>query len=264
MKPFVSITSDFGIASEGCGVMKATVLKHCPEANVVDLTHEVTPFNIKDGARELETVVSLPIGIHVCVVDPGVGTARRGIIIKAARGDCLVGPDNGVLIPAAKRLGGIKKAVEITNEKYMQLPVSPTFHGRDVFCPAAAHLANGVKLEEFGKKVQEKELAVAPYTKAKVQGGSIIGEVLRINRQSFNVYSNIYADQLNFSYGSEVNVAVGSNIFRCKLLKTFGEAEQGKELLYIDDYGHLAMAINQGFFGQKYNVKEGEKFEIKK
>jgi hypothetical protein len=267
MKQFISITSDFGIASEGCGVMKATVLKYCSEANVVDLTHEIAPFEIREGARELEAAVSLPVGIHVCVVDPGVGTERKGIIILTKRGDYLVGPDNGVLIPAAKRLGGIKKAVEIANEKYMQKPVSPTFHGRDVFCPAAAHLANGVSIEEFGESIPEEKLVAAPYTAAKIEDNKLIGEVIHINKNNFNVYSNIYSgqlQQLKINFGDEIILSVGEHNLKCKLLKTFGEAENEKELLYRDDYGHIAAGINQGFFAKKHSVKLGERFEISK
>jgi hypothetical protein len=267
MKPFISITSDFGIASEGCGVMKGTILKYCPEVNVVDLTHEVPPFDIRVGARELEAVVSLPQGIHICVVDPGVGTKRRGIIILTSRGDYLVGPDNGVLIPAAMRLGGIRKVVAIGSEKYIQKPVSPTFHGRDVFCPVAAHLANGVSIEEFGRAIPEEKLVSAPYTAARIEKNNLIGEVIHINKHNFNVYSNIYSEQLQqlkISFGDEIVATIGRHKLSCKFLKTFGEVKKGEELLYIDDYGHLAIGINQGFFGKKYSVSIGEKFEIKK
>jgi len=267
MKPFVSITSDFGIASEGCGVMKATVWKYCPDANIIDLTHEVSAFNIKEGARELESVISLPVGVHVCVVDPGVGTKRKGIIILTNRGDYLIGPDNGVLIPAAKRLDGIQKAVAITNEDFMQQPVSPTFHGRDVFCSVAGHLARGVKLEEFGEPIPEEKLVAAPYFAATVKEGRIHGEIIHTNKHNFNVYSNIYSEQLqelNIRVGDQISAEVGKHQLQCKFLKTFGETGKDSELVYMDDYGHVAIGINQGLFAKKYPVDVGEKFEISK
>ena len=105
-----------------------------PDAKVIHLMHGLPDFNLSYAARTMETLNYFPKGYHVCVVDPGVGTERRGIIIEVVRGDYLVGPDNGVLIPGTRFLGGIKKVVEITNEKYMRKPVSPIFHGRDVFC----------------------------------------------------------------------------------------------------------------------------------
>ena len=263
--PFISITSDFGINSEGCGVMKGTVLKFCPDANVIDITHGVEPFNIKHGARELEAVACLPVGFHVCVVDPGVGTKRRGIIIKVKRGDYLIGPDNGVLRVAARILGGIEKAVEITNTKYMQHPVSPTFHGRDVFTPAAAYLANGIPMERFGKVLKEQELVPAPYEDARIAGKQILGRVTYVNLHNFNVYSSIRQKTMaeaGLRHGDAVTLTVGNNKLVLKFLRTFGEAKKGEPLVYIDDYNHIAVAINQGFFGKKYKIKAGDVFII--
>src|SRR3989344_1851667 len=126
-KPLITLTSDFGVQTQGVGAMEAVALGICPEANVVHLMHGLPDFDIIAGSRTMETIAFLPIGIHVCVVDPGVGTKRKAIMI-----------------------GGYEKVFEITNPKYMRQPVSPIFHGRDVFTPAAAHLANGIPIKEFG------------------------------------------------------------------------------------------------------------------
>lgn len=118
--------------------------------------HGINAFDVVSAARTMETVFFMPVGIHVCVVDPGVGTQRKGLIIKVKRGDFFVGPDNGCLMSAARGLGGVEKVVQITNAKYMRQPVSPIFHGRDVFAPVVAHLSLGVEMEKFGLKIGDK------------------------------------------------------------------------------------------------------------
>ena len=142
-RPFITITSDFGVQSQGVGIMEAVARGIAPEAHVIHLMHGLPDFDITPAARTLETLFSVPVGFHVCVVDPGVGTRRRALIVEVKRGDFLVGPDNGVLMPAARILGGATSAFVIENPKYMRQPVSPVFHGRDVFVPAAAYLAVG-------------------------------------------------------------------------------------------------------------------------
>jgi len=127
-KPIITLTSDFGVQSQGVGIMEGVALEINPEAHVIHLMHGLPDFNLFYAARIMETINYMPVGFHVCVVDPGVGTKRKPIIIETKRGDFLIGPDNGVLIPATRFLGGIKKIVEITNEKYMRQPVSPIFH----------------------------------------------------------------------------------------------------------------------------------------
>src|SRR3989338_2368837 len=158
----ITLTSDFGVQTQGVGNMEAIAYPICPEAKVIHLMHGIPDCDIVSGARAMETVQYMPVGYHVCVVDPGVGTKRRGLIIKTKRGDYLIGPDNGVLMPIAMKLG-INKVVEVTNEEFMIRPVSPIFHGRHVFTPAAAYLASGVKIEEFGKTLNPKELVKGPY-----------------------------------------------------------------------------------------------------
>src|SRR3989344_3034346 len=144
----ITLTSDFEKQSRGVGAMEAVAYEICPEAKVIHLAHGIPDFGITEGAQILESIKRSFVGgvgnYHICVVDPGVGTNRRGIIIKTKRGDHFIGPDNGVFVPATIFLGGCEKVVEITNQKYMRQPVSPIFHGRDVFSPTAAHLSLGV------------------------------------------------------------------------------------------------------------------------
>ena len=164
MKPkkVISLTSDFAVQSQGVGVMEGIAISISPDAYVIHLMHGLPEYNITAAARTLETAIYLPIGCHVCVCDPGVGTKRKAIVIETKRGDFLIGPDNRVLIPATRVFGGIKRVHHITNPKYMRQPVSPIFHGRDIFTPTAAHLGNGVSIEEFGSKLEEKDLRKLP------------------------------------------------------------------------------------------------------
>src|SRR5687767_13989959 len=159
-RPFVSLTSDWGVRDPSPAICRAVVLSIAPEALIVDITHEVQKYNIRHGALMLWcSLPFLPIGAHVCVVDPGVGTARRPLAIETARGDYLIGPDNGVLLPGAQRLGGVVRVHRIENAQYRLPVLSSTFHGRDLFTPAAAHLALGVPLEAIGPEIDPADLA---------------------------------------------------------------------------------------------------------
>jgi hypothetical protein len=265
-RPFISLTSDFGVGTQGIGIMRAVALEICPEASVIDLRHGIPEFDITEGAWTMEAVPQLPVGAHVCVVDPGVGTMRRSIIIKTRRGDFLIGPDNGVLIPATRRLGGIEKAVEITNGKYMRKPVSPVFHGRDVFTPAAAHLSNGVPIDEFGPEMKPEKLAQAPYEEAAVAKGVVTGKIIHVNHfgsVSINAMKEDFAKS-GIKYRDSILIDARSNKISSKLLKTFGEVAKGEVVAFADDYGRIEVAINQGRFSDTFGVKLGDRIIIRK
>ncbi|HIH42438.1 TPA: SAM-dependent chlorinase/fluorinase [Candidatus Woesearchaeota archaeon] len=268
----ISLTTDFGVQTRGIGIMHGTIMKLCPDAKVIDLMHGIPDFDLITGARALETVYDLPIGCHVCVIDPGVGTERRGIIIQTTRGDYLIGPDNGVLLPATKFLNGIKKIVKITNTKYMNNPVSPIFHGRDVFAPAAAHLLNGVNIKEFGSELKEEELVKAPYDEASLKEDSIntikatIIDVnkfgsfhLNINHETFDTFLTRNERKL----GDKLILLFRKKKLLVTIANTFGEVARGKELIMKDDYGRVEVAINQGSFIARHKVKVGDKVTIK-
>ncbi len=194
--PLISISTDFGPGNKGLGVMESVILEICPACRVLRLANDIPGFDIREGARLFEACAWLPVGCHICVVDPGVGTDRRGVMVQTKRGDHLIGPDNGVLIPATRFLGGMVKVHQIVNEKLMHHPVSPVFHGRDVFAPIAAHLASGVRIEEFGRSVPEQDLVKAPYEEAVVKHGALEAEVISIN--SFgNVFLNVRAEEMH-------------------------------------------------------------------
>lgn len=265
-QPLISLTSDFGVQSQGVGIMEAVALEINPEAHVLHLMHGLPDFNLFYAARTMETCNYIPVGFHVCVADPGVGTKRKPIIIKTGRGDYLIGPDNGVLIPATRFLGGIKKAVEITNERYMRKPVSPVFHGRDIFTPAAAYLSKGAKMEDFGSELNPKSLAKAPYEEAEITGNQIEAKIISTNKFGsvhLNIMHKVW-DKFNVKLGSFVNIKLNKKIVEIPFFTTFGEVEKGKPLIFKDDYGRVEIALNQGSFVKKYNCKIGDDILIKK
>lgn len=261
----ITLTSDFGKQTQGVGNMEAIAYSICPDAKVVHLMHGIPDCDIVSGARAIETVRYIPVGYHICVVDPGVGTKRRGIIIQTRRGDYLIGPDNGVLIPIATKLG-INKVVEITNEKYMIRPVSPIFHGRHVFTPAAAYLASGVKIEEFGKVLNPKYLVKGPYEEAKVLGNKIECRVIHINKFGslhLNV-SQIEFDKLNIKLKDKIKIIFKNKNIILPYTYTFGDVIKDDGLIMKDDYGRIEIAINMGNFAKKHKVKLMDKIIIEK
>jgi S-adenosylmethionine hydrolase len=153
----VSLLTDFGLADTYVGQVKAAILSNCPQATIVDLTHAVPPQDVFAGAFSLWSSVDVfpSDSVHLAVVDPGVGSPRRGVALRSVRGDVFVGPDNGLLLPAARRLGGIAHAVELSRPEFWRAHASSTFHGRDIFGPVAGHLARGASLEDLGPEVSE-------------------------------------------------------------------------------------------------------------
>ncbi len=265
-KPFITLTSDFGVQTQGVGIMQAVALEINPDAHVIHLMHGLPDFDLFYAARTMETINYVPVGYHVCVVDPSVGTKRKPIIIKVGRGDYLIGPDNGVLIPATRFIGGIKKVVEITNKKYMRQPVSPVFHGRDIFTPAATYLSKGVKMEEFGKELSQKDLAKAPYEEAKIKGKEIYAKVISINKFGslhLNIMQSVW-DKFNVKIGDNLNLKFNRKSVDVPFFTTFGDIAKGRPLIFKDDYGRMEIAINQGSFIKKYHVKIGYDVVIRK
>jgi len=260
----ITLSSDFEKQSHGVGHMEAVIHRINPAAKVIHLKHGIPGFDITEAARTMETVYYIPVGYHVCIVDPGVGTKRKAVIIKVKRGDYFIGPDNGCLMTAPRLLGGIEKAVEITNKKYMILPVSPIFHGRHIFAPAAAYLSKGVEMEEFGPVINTAELARAPYEEAVVNNGKIEATIIHINIfGSLNL--NILQEELD-KLGLEINDKIEMRIKNKKIImpfvNTFGDVPEGKPLIMKDDYRRIEIAVNKGSFAKKYGVKAGDKVTI--
>jgi S-adenosyl-L-methionine hydrolase (adenosine-forming) len=264
MQPLITLTSDFGKQTQGVGQMEAVIFKINPAARVIHLMHGLPAYDLFSAARTMETIANVSVGYHVCVVDPGVGTARKGIVVQTKRGDYLIGPDNGCLMAAPRVLGGIVKAVELKNEKYMNLPVSPIFHGRDVFS-AAAHLSLGVAVEEFGEEINEKDLVAAPYGVANVEDGGIAATVIHVNDCGSLVLNISHEewDKLGLEIGSSVSLQFSGREVNVQCVKTFGEVVKGEPVILKDDYTSVEIALNQASFVEKYPAKVGDKVVVK-
>jgi len=265
VKPIITFLSDFGLSDEWVGVCKAVMIKISPEARILDISHQIPSFDVKKGALVLASALPfMPRSVHLAVVDPGVGTERRGIVIEARRGDFLVGPDNGLLIPAAIKLAGIKNIVEITNEKYFSTPISPTFQARDIFAPVAAYLANGVSMKEFGPAIKRDSLVKAPWGKPKVLKDRIEAEVIDLEKFG-TIRFNCTRKELNklgIDYGDRVKVRWADKELTLPFVKTFGEVAVGEALLLIDSSDFLCLAINQGEAASQFGLKVGERVAL--
>ena len=265
-KSIITLTSDFGVQSQGIGIMEGVALEINPNVHVIHLMHGLPSFNLYYAARTMETINYMPSGFHVCVVDPGVGTKRKPIIIETKRGDFLIGPDNGVLMPATRFLGGIKKAVEITNKKYMKNPVSPIFHGRDIFTPAAAYLSKGIKIEAFGKKITEKNLVKAPYEEAVIKNDQIHAKIISINKFGslhLNITHAVW-DKFEVKVNDLFNLFFDDEELEAPFVITFGDVGKGEPLVIKDDYGRIEVALNQDSFEKNHKVEIGDDFVIEK
>jgi S-adenosylmethionine hydrolase len=259
--PFISFLTDFGSAATAPAVCRGVILGLVPDARILDLTHDVRPFAVRDGAFLLWSAIPyLPVGVHLVVVDPGVGTERRGVVLRAARGDLLVGPDNGVLRPAAERLGGITEARALTNPRLWRDEVSSTFHGRDLFAPVAARLAAGTPLTEAGAAVPVDELLRLEFPTASVRDEALETAVLFIDTFGNCRLAGDEADLAALLGGAledgrSFRVLCGATAETVPFQRTFGRVGEGAPLLYRDaDYGGLGLAINQGSAAERFGL----------
>jgi S-adenosyl-L-methionine hydrolase (adenosine-forming) len=266
--PVIGFLTDFGFDG-AAATCRGVMLSICPTAQVIDISHAVQKYAVRDGAFVLRaTLPYLPVGVHVGVVDPGVGTDRRPIAIRADRGDVLVGPDNGLLLPATDALGGAVEARELANRDLWRPVVSSTFHGRDVFAPTAAHLSAGnTSFADVGPELPIAELVRLPQPRARVREGVIETEVTYVD--SFgNLRLAGGADDLAAAFGSpeatrQVRVLVGEvDIGPAFLVKSFGHVEEGAALLYADSTGDLALAVNQGDLAARTGAMTGTRIVV--
>lgn len=259
-RKIATLTTDFGLKDPYAAEMKATILSICPNAAIVDITHEIPKFNIRMGAYTLASAAPyFPKGsVHVAVVDPGVGTKRRSILIQTTQA-FFIGPDNGILVLAAKKQS-ITSIHELANPQFMLPKVSNTFHGRDIFAPAAAHLLNEVKPEEFGPEIRE---AIKPeFAKTTRKNDVLIGEVLHIDDFG-NIITNINEKEVAQSRLKEaVNVELPTCKLKLYLFKAYGETKPHQPLALIGSHGFLEIALNQGNAAKKFKAKPGEEITI--
>jgi len=258
--PTIVFMTDFGTVDDSVPICKGVMYSIMPTVRIVDLSHQVTPFAILDGARFLEGATPYyPAGtVFVVVIDPGVGSTRRAVIIESKRGQYFVLPDNGLITLVADR-DGLESAHEITNPDWMiGKALSSTFHGRDIFSPAAAHIARGDGWTQAGPALQLKSLVRLDIQAAKVDENGLHGEVIATDGPFGNLVTNVNAEdflKLGYQRGQTVPLTIDGRKIDLPFVKTFSDVPLKKPLIYIDSRGHFALAVNQGSFADVYDVK---------
>ncbi|HEX7223007.1 MAG TPA: SAM-dependent chlorinase/fluorinase [Candidatus Limnocylindrales bacterium] len=254
-RPVITFLTDFGPSAPA--VCRGVMFGIAPDANIIDVSHQVPRYSIRDGAGTLVFALPhMPVGVHVAVVDPGVGTDRLPVAIRTGRGDVLIGPDNGLLPPAADLLGGITEAREIANRELMLPVVTSSFHGRDIFAPVAAHLAMGTPYDSVGPALDPAALVRLPVPKPQVRDGrleTVITHVLIFGNTTFaGTPTDLEAAIGELRPGRRLVVDFPEHIGRPAIreettwAETFGSVPLGDSLLMSDSEGHLSLADNQG------------------
>jgi S-adenosylmethionine hydrolase len=271
-RPVITFLTDFGPSAPA--VCRGVMYGICPDAIVIDVSHQVPRYSIREGSGTLVFALPyMPIGIHVAVVDPGVGTERLPIAIKVARGDILIGPDNGLLTQAADALGGIVEARAIENRVLMLPVISASFHGRDIFSPVAAHLASGVDYATVGPTISIDSLARVPVIKPTVGDGVLSSTIVHIlifgNATFAGTPTDLEAAIGPLTLGQRLVLAFpahgGASAVEERTVwqDTFGRVPVGASLLYADSEGHLAFADNQGNAAERLGLTVDRPVQIR-
>ena len=261
----ITFLSDFGLVDDFVGTCHGVIKRIAPDAEIIDITHGIPPQAVLQGAIVLaNTIPYMPKGIHLAVVDPGVGTSRRGIALRDAAGRLYVGPDNGLLIRAAEEQGGIESARELTSDSHRLPSVSATFHGRDVFAPAAAHLACGVELAELGPAIEPETLVRLAVPRPEVGRHRLRATVLYVDRFG-NIQLNLAREDLEtveFLPGTRVELIFPLARYYAVTARTFADARPGDLILYEDSYGNIAVALNGGNAAAMLSAAAGDELRI--
>ena len=265
MARFITFLTDFGLQDDFVGTCHGVIKGIAPEVEIIDITHGVPAQGVLQGALTLaNSLPFMPVGVHLAVVDPGVGGARRALALRDKAGRIHVGPDNGLLIPAAEKFGGIADAHELANPEYALESVSRTFHGRDLFAPAAAHLALGVELSELGPPIAIDALARLDLPEPEIGSTRIRCTVLAIDRFG-NVQLNLtrsHLDDAGMVPGTRVELQIGAERYYAVAARTFADARPGDLILYEDSYRNLSIAINGGNAAAMFGIKPGQDVRI--
>jgi S-adenosyl-L-methionine hydrolase (adenosine-forming) len=245
----ITLLTDYGRDDDFVGVCHGVIRTIHPEAQIVDITHGVRRYAVRQGALVLRnTLPFTPVGVHAAIVDPQVGTERRAVALRSGDGRLLVGPDNGLLSLAWERCGGIDLAVDVSRSPHRLEPVSATFHGRDIFAPVAAHLARGAALEDAGDPLDPAELTTVELPEPRVEDGSVVAHALVIDRFG-NAALNVDHEDMagtGITLGGTVELEVSGERYLATYAQTFADVSPGELIVYEDAYRTLAVAINRG------------------
>jgi S-adenosylmethionine hydrolase len=264
-RPTIVFITDFGTANDAVALCKAVIVNIAPDARIMDITHQVTPYQIEEGARDLASVSAFyPSGtVFLAVIDPGVGTSRKAVIVKTKKSQYFVLPDNGLITPVLDR-DGLEAAHEITNESWMlQSAISSTFHGRDIFSPTAAHLAAGWDYTIAGPVVPQ--LVRLAMKSATIEEKGITGEIIGLDDPFGSLITDIPGDEfknLGYNLGDKVGFQLDGKTLVLPFGKTFMDVPVGDSLLYTDSRGRIGIAVNQGNYSKKFNIDPGAKIFV--
>jgi len=260
----VTFLTDFGLQDDFVGTCHGVIARIAPDARVIDVTHGIAPQAVLQGALVLQSTIGyMPVGVHLAVIDPGVGGERRAIAIATADGRRFVGPDNGLLAPVVEALG-IEAVHELTDGRFHLPEVSHTFHARDIFAPAAAHLANGVPIEEFGPPLDPAGLVRIEVPDPDVGRTQISATVLAIDRFG-NVATNArraHVDALGLVDGDRVEIRLVLDRYYAVVARTFADAPPGELILYEDSYAFMTLAISRGNAARLTGVAPGDELRV--
>lgn len=260
----ISFLSDFGLRDDFVGTCHGVIARIAPDVRIIDITHGIEPHAVLQGALVLgNTLPYVPEGVHLAVVDPRVGSGRRSVAVRDTDGRVFVGPDNGLLVPAASR-AGIDGSWELQNAAYRLESVSPTFHGRDVFSPAAAYLASGVVPEELGPALDPETLVRLELPEAHIGEARIRATVLYVDRYG-NVQLNLSradVERAGITTGTQVELDLGIDSYYATAARTFGDARPGDIILYEDSYENVAIAITDGNAAEMFSIRPGRELTI--
>jgi S-adenosylmethionine hydrolase len=259
-RPTIVFMTDFGVVDDSVAICKGVMYSIAPDVRIVDLTHQVTPFSILDGARFLYGATAYyPAGtVFVVVIDPTVGSTRKAIVVKSKRGQYFVLPDNGLMTLVQDR-DGLESAREITNRDWMiGAALSSTFHGRDIFSPAGAHLVRGDDWTQVGPELEVAKLVRLDIASARLDDRGLSAQVIATDGPFGNLVTNITGEEflkLGYQRGQTVPVTIGATELKVPFVRTFSDVPLNTPLLYIDSRGHVGFAINQGSFASIYGIK---------
>lgn len=261
----ITFLSDFGLQDDFVGTCHGVMKRIAPGAEVIDITHGIPPQQVLQGALVLcNTLPYMPTGVHLAVVDPGVGSHRRPLALRTADGRFLVGPDNGLLLPAADSLGGVAEAHELANPEYALDSVSRTFHGRDLFSPAAAHLSLGVPLTELGPPIDPGALVQLDVPVPEVGQNRIRAAILYVDHFG-NIQLNLKRQHLEVAGvlpGVTVELELALDRYYATAARTFADARPGDIILYEDSYGNIAIAISGGSAAELFGAGATQEVRI--
>ena len=263
----IAFMTDFGLLDDSVAICKQVMYNIDPRVRILDISHEVTPFSILDGARYLDGMSAyVPRGtVFVVVIDPTVGTSRKAIVAKSKKGHYYVLPDNGLLTYVQNR-DGIEAVRVITNPKWMLGDaISSTFHGRDIFSPVGAHLARGENWTGVGPEMAVSDLVRLPLTQSSTVNGVLRAQVIGTDGPFGNLITNVSREEfanLGYKYGDTLHLTLGAREFDLPFVKTFGDVAIGSPLAFIDSRGRLSFSLNQTNFAKTYNIKPPVDFSI--